>query len=306
MKKFKRLLLYRIAHLLAFLPDSWMLRLQYLIRTGRVLHLNHPQRLSEKLQHYKAYYRNPLMKQCVDKYSVREFVKERLGTDRYLNEMYQICDHPEEIDFASLPNQFVIKTTDGGSGDNVLICKDKEKLDIPSAVAEIKRWQNKHYPVISREWAYGSDKGSRIIVEKYLEDPHNPDGAIDDYKFMCFNGKMKCMWVDKDRFIKHTRCLFDEQLQCIEGVEFHFGHTATPIPLPENVSEMVSIAEQLATGFPFARIDLYNLDGKILFGEVTFYPESGYGQFRPDNYDFKWGSFFDTESYGVFDKRKKK
>ena len=302
--KLKRSLLYFLASVLRFLPDEWMLRTQYRIRTGRTLHLNNPQRLSEKIQHYKVYYRNPVMKQCVDKYDVHQFVKNKLGTDIYLNEVYQICNRPEEIDFASLPKQFVIKTTDGGSGDNVLICKDKAQLNIPKAISRIKQWQGKNYPVISREWAYGSSEGSRILVEKFLEDPNNPDGGIDDYKFMCFNGKMKFMWVDKDRYIKHTRCIFDENLQWLEGVEYDIPKTDEQVPLPDNIKEMISVAEQLSVGFPFARIDLYNINGKIIFGEITFYVASGYSWFTPDSYDCTWGKFFDTESYGEYDKRK--
>ena len=302
--KLKRRFLYTAASLLRFLSDETMLKIQYRIRTGRRLHLDTPQRLTEKIQHYKAYYRNPIMKQCVDKYAVHEFVKGRLGTERYLNEIYQVCKRPEEIDFAALPGQFVIKTTDGGSGDNVLICKDKAKLDIPRVLSELRKWQGKNYPVISREWAYGFEEGSRILVEKLLEDPDNPDGAINDYKFMCFGGKVKRMYVDKGRFSTHTRTIYDENGRWLKGVEYAYTESDEQIPMPGNVDEMIAVAEKLAMGFPFARIDLYNIGGRIMFGEITFYPSSGYSWFKPDAEDIKWGSFFDTESYGEFDKRK--
>lgn len=303
--KLKQRFLYTAASLLRFVPDETMLKIQYRIRTGRKLHLDNPQRLTEKIQHYKAFYRNPIMKQCVDKYAVHEFVKARLGTDCYLNEIYQICKRPEEIDFASLPKQFVIKTTDGGNGDNILICKDKEKLNIPKVLSEIRHWQGKNYPVISREWAYGFEEGSRILVEKLLEDPNNPDGAINDYKFMCFGGKVKRMYVDKGRFSTHTRTIYDENGKWLKGVEYAYKESNERIPMPHNVGEMIAIAEKLASEFPFARIDLYNINGKILFGEITFYPASGYSWFNPDEEDAKWGSFFDTESYGEYDKRRK-
>lgn len=302
--KLKRQLLYTLASALRFLPDETMLKIQYRIRTGRTLHLDKPQRLTEKIQHYKAYYRNPLMKQCVDKYAVREFVKKRMGTDRYLNEVYQIVSRPEEIDFSALPGQFVIKTTDGGSGDNILICRDKDTLDIPKAISDIRQWQRKKYAVISREWAYGTEQGSRILVEKLLEDPSNPDGSIDDYKFMCFGGKVKRMYVDKGRFSTHIRTIYDENGEWLKGVEYAYAESDERIPMPGNLTEMISVAEQLAAGFPFARIDLYNIQGKVLFGEITFYPASGYSWFNPDTEDIKWGSFFDTESYGEYDKRR--
>lgn len=301
----KRSTLYFLASVLRFLPDETMLKIQYRIRTGHTLHLDNPQRLSEKIQHYKIYYRNPIMKQCVDKYAVHEFVKSRLGTDRYLNEVYQVCRRPEEIDFASLPQQFVIKTTDGGSGDNVLICKDKAKLDIPKVLADIRRWQKKKYPVISREWAYDLPEGSRIIVEKLMVDSSNPDGSINDYKFMCFGGKVRRMYVDKGRFSNsHIRTIYDENGQWLKGVEYAYKESEERIPMPDNVREMISVAEKLAAEFPFARIDLYNINGRIIFGEITFYPASGYSWFNPDEEDAKWGSFFDTESYGEYDKRK--
>lgn len=303
----KRRILYALANLMAFLPDTWILRLQYLIRTRHILHLDKPKRFTEKLQHYKTYYRNPIMKQCVDKYAVREHVAKTLGTDKYLNTLYQLCERAEEIDFNALPDQFVIKTTDGGSGDNVLVCRDKKMLDIPAAIKTVNQWRSKKYTVISREWAYGSSEGSRIIVEKYLEDSNNRDGSIDDYKFLCYNGKFRYLWIDKNRYSNHRRGFWDKDLHFLEGVRSDCPTFETdPKQLPANIGEMVELAEQLAKGFPFVRVDLYNIYGQIIFGELTFYPWSGYVNYTPDSFDFELGDAFDVENYGEFDKRKVK
>lgn len=299
----KRQVLYGIAHLLRHVPDSVMLPIQYRVRTGRTLHLDHPERFTEKVQHYKAYYHNPLMHQCVDKYAVREFVARKLGTSQYLNTLYQLCQSPEEIDFTSLPLQFVIKTTDGGSGDNVLICKDRNSLDIPSAIATIRQWTKKKYAVISREWAYGFEKGSRIIVEKYLEDNRNADGSLEDYKFLCFGGRFKYLWIDRNRYSNHTRCFYDEKLNWLPWVSSDHPAYKDSFELPSNIHEMIRLAEGLAQDFPFARIDFYNIKGRIIFGEITFYPMSGYFSFTPDEFDFELGRCFDINHYGKFDQR---
>lgn len=302
----KRRCLYTIANFLQFIPDKLMLSIQYRIRTGHRLHWKAPQRFSEKIQHYKAFYRNPEITQCVDKYDVRNYVEQKLGTDVYLNTLYQVCDTADSIDFSALPNQFIIKTTDGGNGDNVLICRDKTKLDVNQAVRQVNSWRNKRYYIISREWAYEGAKQSKVIVERLLIDPDNPTGSIDDYKILCYNGRFRFLWVDKGRYSNHHRGFWDEHLQFMpnKASDHPTFEAGTEPALPANIQEMIDIAEKLAQGFPFARVDLYNIQGKIYFGEMTFYPLSGYCRFHPDSFDYELGRFFDIDSYGEYDKRK--
>lgn len=283
---------YIIAKLLFFIPDSLMLRIQYRILLKRSLNLKNPKRFTEKIQYYKAYYRNPDMLCCVDKYLVREFVKERLGTAKYLNTLYQVCNRADQIDFDALPNKFVIKTTDGGNGDNVLICIDKLSLDRQKVVKLVNSWRNKQYYLISREWAYQGAKQSMIIVEQYLESDENKDGSIDDYKFLCFDGKFHYLWLDKDRYSNHKRGFWNKELHFLGNVKSDQPTFETKVVLPANIDEMILIAEKLSNGFPFARIDLYNIKGKIYFGEITFYPWSGYVQYTPDNFDYELGACF--------------
>ena len=174
----------RLMRLLSFVPDRLMVQIQYYIKTGRKLNLKNPQRFTEKLQWYKLYYRDPLMQRCVDKFDVREYVRE-CGYGEALVELLGVYDTPEEIDFTSLPNQFVIKDTLGGGGNSVIICKDKEALDIPSTIERIKRWiqpvQGKHP---GREWVYDQEK-NRIIIERYIDSDESKGGLV-DYKFFCF------------------------------------------------------------------------------------------------------------------------
>lgn len=282
---------HRILKLASFIPDKWMLMMQYHIVLSRWPNLKHPKRFTEWIQVYKMCYRNPDMLQCVDKYKVREFVVNR-GCKQYLNDLYQICEEAKDIDLKSLPDKFVIKTTDGGNGDNVMIVREKKNFDLAKQSQIINRWKGKQYYHVSREWAYRGAKHSRIIIEKLLESDANSDGSIDDYKFLCFDGKFKYLWIDKDRYSNHRRGFWNEQLDFLPDVTSDHPTFEAPPILPANISEMISIAEKLAAGFPFVRVDLYNISGKIIFGELTFYPWSGYVQYTPDTFDFALGNLF--------------
>lgn len=288
MKKIK----YTLFNALRFIPDGVMLRAQYFVKLKRWLNLDNPHRFTEWIQWYKASYRNSEMPQCTDKYLVRNFIKKQLGDDKYLNKLYQVCNKAADIDFDALPEKFVIKTTDGGNGDNVFICKDKNNIDKDKIKAMVDSWRYKHYENLSREWAYVGATNSKIIIEKYLEDPNSIDGSIDDYKFLCFNGKFQCLWIDKNRYSDHRRGFWNKELTFLPNViSDHPTFITTPV-LPENINEMIALSEKLSSPFPFARVDWYNINKKIVFGEITFYPWSGYVQFSPDDFDFELGEYF--------------
>lgn len=283
---------YAIFNALRFIPDSIMLRAQYFVKLHRWLHLKFPNRFTEWIQWYKAYYRNDEMPQCTDKYLVRDFVKKQLGNETYLNNLYQVHNNAEEIDFTSLPKRFVIKTTDGGNGDNVFICRDKNSIDINETIKLINGWRHKHYENLSREWAYTGATESKIIIEEYLEDPNSTDGSIDDYKFLCFNGKFHYLWIDKNRYSDHRRGFWDKNLNFLPNVISDHPTFDVPPILPTNIDVMIELSEKLSSKFPFARVDWYNINGKIIFGEITFYPWSGYVQYTPDSFDFELGACF--------------
>lgn len=283
---------FKILNMLSWVPDSIMLRFQYRIQLGRWPDFKHPKRFTEKLQLYKMKYRNPIMHQCVDKYEVRKYVESK-GLGHILNELYGVYNSPEDIDFSKLPNQFVIKTTDGGGGLNVIVVKDKSKEDIQTIYEKLRLWLNnkKSAAAAGREWAYISDYPSRIIIEKYLEDKTG-GGNLSDYKFMFFDGVFKCLWIDKDRYTNHHRGFWNENFSFLSNVKSDHDTFENPPRLSDNILNMKSIAEKLAEGFPYARIDLYDVNGEIFFGEITYYPWSGYVQFTPDSFDYQLGSYF--------------
>lgn len=282
---------FRILRVLGWVPDSIMLKLQYRIKMGFWPDFNHPKRYTEKIQLYKMKYRNPVMFQCVDKFEVHKFVESK-GLGHILNHIYGIYDSVEKIEFKKLPNKFVAKTTGGGGGENVAVIRDSSKENMKELRKKLDLWQKNLGASYGREWAYDGIKKNRIIIEALLEDDSNLDGSIDDYKMMCFNGKFKSLWIDKGRYSDHHRGFWDENLHFLPDVYSDHDTFVDPPTLPENMEEMVKIAEKLSEDFPYARVDLYNIKGRIVFGEITFYPWSGYVKFTPDEFDYRLGSYF--------------
>ena len=279
----------RIISMLRWMPDKSMLKLQYKVKLKRKLNLKKPERFTEKLQWYKINYRNPVLHTCVDKYEVREFVKSK-GLQDILVELYGVYNSVDEIYFSTLPDSFILKSTDGGGGVNVVLCKNKADFDIESAKNTLRVGYKltKKHP--GREWAYNGLK-HRIVAEKLLINEANPEAGIDDYKIFCFNGEPKCIVVDTDRYIGHKRNFYDTEWNDLKVVS-DAPACDREIPKPENLDKMLEIAKKLSEDFPFVRVDLYNVGGKIYFGELTFYPWSGYVQYTPDEFDVQLGKHF--------------
>ena len=278
---------FAILRMLKFVPDKAMIKLQYRIKLKRKLNLKDPKRYTEKIQWYKLYYRNPVMMECVDKYGVRKYI-EKKGLGNILNQLYQVVDRPEEINFDQLPDKFVIKTTNG-SGTNILV-KDKKTLNIAETKKKLNDFLNMAEASAGREWAYGGSS-KKIIVEELLEDNSNKDKGISDYKFLCFNGKPVYVVYDKDRFSDHKRNFYDVNWNYVK-VDSDCPCFEDSVKKPENYEKMVEIASVLSRDFPAVRVDLYNIEVKIYFGELTFYPWSGYVQYTPDSFDFELGKYF--------------
>lgn len=286
----------RLLEIAAFIPDKIMLKMQYRLKLGRKLDLNNPLRYTEKLQWYKLYYHNPIMHLCVDKYRVREFVKSK-GLEDILVKLYGKYNSIDDIDWNNLPNCFVMKTTNGGGGINVVVCRDKSMLDIQDIKEKIGDGSNYILPHSGgREWAYyGLEK--RIIVEELLENRENPEAGVNDYKFFCYNGHPEFVVVDVDRYINHKRNFYDINWNNLH-IQSDCPEAKTYIPKPKNYGKMVDIATILSQEFPYVRVDLYNIEGRIFFGEMTFYPWSGYVKFSPDTFDIKLGEKFSLPSRG--------
>ena len=279
--------------MLSFVPDELMVKLQYRIKTGRKLNLKTPKRFTEKLQWYKLYYRDPLMAQCADKYEVRKYVEE-CGLGHILNECYGVFESPEDIDFDALPNSFVAKDTLGGGGNSVIIVQDKSAVDVAEIKKQMQEWVdepiNKKHP--GREWVYDGRK-HRIIVEKYIES--NPDeGGLIEYKFFGFNGKVEYLYVIADRELgrKARLSIYDASFKKVHASLVEKELVLRNIVKPHNYNELVKTAEMLSMPFPEARIDFYNVENSIVFGEITFFDASGYESFEPDEFDYVMGAGF--------------
>lgn len=289
---------FAILNAMGFLPDRIMLDIQYYIKMGRKCNFKNPETWTEKLQLYKMYYRNPLMGTCVDKFEVRRYVESK-GLNDNLVPLYGVYENPEEIDIDALPASFVLKTTNGGGGQNVILVRDKASIDIIAIKEQFSVWK-KGFKAgrnsLGREWAYSQISRFRIVAEELLINDRKPESGIEDFKILCFSGVPKYIIVDKDRYTNHRRNFYDTGWNRIDVTTDH-EQFETPYPKPTNLTEMLKIATLLSEDYPFVRVDLYNVDGKIYFGELTFYPWSGYVKFVPQEFDRILGGLFDISSF---------
>ena len=279
----------KILSLLNWIPDKVMIKLQYRLKTGRKLNLKNPTRYTEKLQWYKLYYRNPLMSKCADKYDVREYIKSK-GLGYILNEIYGVYESPNDINFDKFPNKFVLKRTNGGGGNDVLICKDKSKFDIKNALYKMKKWTITEKNGGGREWVYYKTE-PRIIAERFIES--ESDDLI-DYKFFCFKGEPYYLYIINGRKLgeKIKLGIFDLEYNKLQYFRSDENKMLFSPNKPENFEQMINIAKDLSEDFPHVRVDLYNVKGKIIFGELTFFDGSGYQIYEPDEFDFIMGNKF--------------
>lgn len=286
---------FAILKALSWVPDNVMLSLQYRIKLGRKLRLMNSERWTEKLQVYKIYYRNPILHQCVDKYEVRKYVEAKGCADNLVR-LYGVWNHATDIDFDKLPSAFVLKTTNGGGGLDVELVRDKNNHNLAQTVNFIEKSLNKKSGNVGREWAYEGIKTPKVIAEELLVNTENPEAGVEDFKILCFHGEPKYVIVDKDRYIDHKRNFYTTEWERVNVTTDH-EQFETPYPKPKNFEEMMDVARKLSADFPFVRVDLYNIDGKIYFGELTFYPWTGYVQFTPDEFDFTLGKLMDCSLF---------
>ena len=268
------------------IPDPAFLRMAYFAFIGKRLNLDNPQTFNEKLQWLKLYNRRPEYTMMVDKYLVRDYIAKTIG-EEYLIPLLGVWDDPDEIDFEALPNQFVLKCNHN-SGLGMCICKDKSKLDIKKVREELRRGLKQDYYLTSREWPY-KNVPRKIICEQYMDDG---SGELKDYKFMCFDGEVKCSFVCSDRFNTNgLRVTFYDNDWKMMPFERHYPRATTPHPRPLRFEEMKELAAKLSKGMPFVRVDFYEIQGKPYFGELTFYPGSGFEEFSPESWDYTLGSY---------------
>ena len=261
---------------------SWL----WWCRMGYKLDWNNPQTFCEQIQWLKLYNRNPLFSKLVDKYAVKDYVADIIG-DEYIIPTLGVWGKPEDIDFDVLPERFVLKTTHGGGGGGVVICKDKSSFDKEAAIKKLNASLKSDIYLYLREWPY-KDVPRRIIAEQYMEDHGvNISSCLTDYKFFCFDGIPRYCQVIKDRNIKETIDFFDMgwNHQEFVGLNPVCGHASVVPECPKNFELMKKMAMSLSKEISFSRVDLYEIDGRTYFGEITLFPASGFGKFTPDKYN---------------------
>ena len=279
---------FRIISLFKFIPDKPMLKFQYRMKCHRKLNLDDPKRFTEKIQWYKLYYKNDNMPVCCDKYLVREYVKNK-GYGHLLNELYDVYKKPEDIDISGLPDKFVLKLSNGSATN--LIVNDKSTVSEEEIISKFKHYVAQSDTTAGREWPY--HVYDRVITaEKLLYDASTENGLPDDYKVLRFNGEPEYIIHIAQRYTEKINHLtYDKDWNKIE-VEFEGSDCTDDAEKPANLDEILKIARDLSEGFPFARIDLYSIGEKIYFGEITFFPWSGYMEFKPDSFDYELGEKF--------------
>ncbi len=270
------------------LPPKIYAKIHYEHFSGKKLDLDNPQDFNAKLEWYKVFFRPKILNTLADKFEVRKFIEDTIGK-QYLNELYAVYDNPEDIDFDALPNKFIIKANHT-NGHN-LIVKNKEDLDRKKVIKKFKKWLDKNqYYRRGQEWAY-KDIKPKIIIEKFLkEDDKN---TLVDYKFYCFNGKPKFIDVHLDREEDHKQGCFDlEYNLLLFGKSKSYKSISSKIDKPSNLEEMVALSKILAKNLPFVRVDFYSVNGKTVFGEMTFYPSDARKAFYPEEYNKIIGDYF--------------
>lgn len=266
-------------------PDETYIKKSYKVRTGHELNLNHPQTFNEKLQWLKLNDRNPLYTVMVDKYKVKDYVSKKIG-EKYIIPTIGVWDYPDNIDFSSLPNQFVLKCNHNSGG--LYICRDKTKLDIDAVKKGLRKAIKHNYYYQGREWPY-KDVPRKILAEKYMVDESGAE--LKDYKIFCFSGEPKFIQVDYNRFAEHKRNLYTLGWQYIDArIQFPSDRNVI-IDRPKKLDEMIDIARTLSEGLYHIRVDLYSIQNKIYFGELTLYHGSGYEEFVPESFGYSVGKW---------------
>lgn len=259
----------------------------YYLNMHRRLNLKSPTTYNEKISWLKLYDRHPLYTTLVDKLKVKDYVTEKIGAEHVIQTL-GVWKRAEDIEWDKLPNRFVLKTTQGGGNIGVMICRDKSQLDKARVIKKMNAALKQDLYSSSREWPYKNVE-PMIFAEVYMEDEH---GELRDYKFFCFNGKCKMLFVATERQTREEPFFnfFDEQYN---PLPFKQGHPVNPVlpEKPEGFDEMVRIAEELSKGLPHVRMDLYIINGKVYFGEYTFYHFGGVMPFEPAEWDEKIGNW---------------
>ena len=276
----------------SMISDSTYLKWHYYFNMRRFPNLISPKTYNEKLQWLKINEHNLLYTKMVDKLLVKDLVEKKIG-GKHVIKTLGVWETPESIDWNTLPDKFVLKTTQGGGNVGVVVCKNKQKFDKHAAINSLRKGLSLDLYKKSREWPYKNVK-PMVFAEEYMEDEF---GELRDYKFFCFNGKVKMLFVATERQKREEPFFnfFDENYNPLNLKQGHPVNTIIP-EKPKGFEKMVEIAEKLSEAIPHVRIDLYIINGNVYFGEYTFYHFGGVVPFEPNGWDEKIGSWLELPS----------
>ena len=283
---------------LKIISDKTFLKLKYYLFFNKRLDLDSPKTYNEKLQWLKLYDRKEIYTTMVDKYKVKDYVASIIG-DEYLIPTLGVYNSYDEIDFSKLPERFVLKPNH--TSGNVYICSDKNKINHKQLRKMCKKWLKRNYYSIHREWPYKNVE-RKLVIEEYMEDDN--DKELRDYKFFCFDGKVKYLFVatnrqgDGDTYFD----FFDEKYNHLNITNGHPNAPEVPHK-PHNYKKMVELANKLSKNIPHVRVDFYEVNNKIYFGEMTFYHWSGYVPFEPNEWDYEFGKLIKLPKRGNKDEK---
>lgn len=282
-----RRLIFESRKLEPYLSDKLFLQIRFWLIVGYWPNLDKPKSFNEKLNWLKLHDIHPEYTRMVDKVTAKEYVAGIIGSE-YIIPTLGVWNSVDDIDWNSLPNQFVIKVTSDSGG--IVVCKDKSTLNIDEAKAKLEKGWGKNYYKYNKEYPY-KDLSPRIIAEEYMEDESGYE--LKDYKIFCFDGEPKYLFVATDRQKKDEETKFDFFDLDWNHLPVTNGHPNNPLPIdrPQNFNEMIEIAKKLSAGKPHVRVDLYNIRGKIYFGELTFFHWSGMVAYNPREWDYKFGEY---------------
>ena len=284
-----------------WINDKLYLKIKYYLTMKMKLDLSNPQTFNEKMQWLKLNDRKPEYTNMVDKYEAKEYVKNIIG-EQYIIPTLGVWDKFDDIEFEKLPNKFVLKPTH--TSGNIYICKDKSNIDYKELKKIINYWQKRKYYYYHREWPYKNVK-PRIIAEKYMATVKQPE--LVDYKFFCFNGEPKFLYVSEG-LSDHSTAKISFADMDYKLAEFHRSDYESFNKLPDkplNFAKMKELARKLSYNIPFVRTDFYEIEGKIYFGELTFYPCTGYIPFDPEKYDKILGDMLELPKEKIEEKNEK-
>lgn len=269
-----------------WLSDKAYLTIQYRCLCGESINWSNPQTFKEKLQWLKVHDHNPEYTKMVDKYEAKKYVASIIGED-YIIPTLGIWNSVDDIDWDSLPSQFVLKCTHDSGG--LVVCRDKSKLDKETAIKKLKKSFKVNFYYSTREWPYKNVK-PRVLAEKYMKDS---SGELIDYKFFCFNGEPKAIEIISDRLNPTTDTKYDFFDINFNHLDLRNGHpnATKPVLKPAGFEQMKELARKLSKNIPHVRVDFYDINGHVYFGELTFYHGGGMGIFDPNEWNYKFGQW---------------